>query len=84
MARTRGYAVNNEEVTLGRCSIAAPIFKSNGQISGAVSLTYILDQIENIKLDSLAHDLRITAGEISGRLGYYPTIPEEVQKFNTK
>jgi len=80
--RSRGYAINNEELTLGRASIASPIFKGAGRVAGAISLTWLRDRKINVETDILIHDLRTTAGEISEYLGYYPTIPEEVRTFN--
>jgi len=73
--KTRGYAVNNEEIAPGRASLAATIFGSNGRAAGAISQTGSLEQILGPEMDSLIQALKATAGEISMALGYYPATP---------
>jgi IclR family KDG regulon transcriptional repressor len=73
--RTRCYAVNNEEIALGRASLATTIFGSNGRAVGAISQTGTLEQILGSKKDSLIRSLRTAAGEISAAMGYYPATP---------
>jgi DNA-binding IclR family transcriptional regulator len=77
--RERGYAVNNEEIALGRASLAAPIFGSDHRIAGAISQAGQVDQILGTPMDSLIQTLKATAGEISISLGYSPATPAHVR-----
>jgi len=70
--RKRGYAVNNEEIALGRASLATTIFGSGGRVAGAISQTGTAEQILGAEKDSIVRFLQATAGEISMALGYYP------------
>ena len=82
--RTRGYAVNNEEIALGRASLATTIFGSDRRPVGAISQTGSVDQILGSESDSLVKTLRATAGEISMALGYYPATPDQRKSFLKK
>jgi DNA-binding IclR family transcriptional regulator len=77
--KSRGYAVNNEEIALGRASLAATIFGSNGRVAGAISQTGNLEQILGSEMDSVIQALKTTAGEISMALGYYPATPVRIK-----
>jgi DNA-binding IclR family transcriptional regulator len=70
--RKRGYAVNNEEIALGRASLATTIFGSGGRVAGAISQTGTAEQILGAEKDSIVRSLQATAGDISMALGYYP------------
>jgi IclR family transcriptional regulator, KDG regulon repressor len=77
--RKRGYAVNNEEIALGRASLAAPVFGSDHRIAGAISQAGHVDQILGSEMDSLIQTLKATAGEVSMALGYYPATPAQAK-----
>jgi DNA-binding IclR family transcriptional regulator len=77
--RKRGYAVNNEEIALGRASLAAPVFGTDHRIAGAISQAGHVDQILGSEMDSLIQTLKATAGEVSMALGYYPATPAQVK-----
>ena len=70
--RKRGYAINNEEIALGRASLAAPVFGRDQRIAGAISQAGNVDQILGSGMNTLVQNLKATAGEISMALGYYP------------
>jgi len=70
--RKRGYAVNNQEIALGRASIAAPIFGSGGRLKASISLTGSPGVILGEEPEPLHNLLRNTAAEISSAMGFYP------------
>jgi len=82
--RKRGYAINNEEIALGRASLAAPVFGRDQRIAGAISQAGNVDQILGSGMDSLVQTLKATAGEVSMVLGYYPANPDQVNGSSKK
>ena len=82
--RKRGYAINNEEIALGRASLAAPVFGRDQRIAGAISQAGNVDQILGSGMDSLVQTLKATAGEVSMALGYYPANPDQVNGSSKK
>ncbi len=77
--KIRGYAMNNQEMSLRRGSIAAPIFKTGGRLYASISLTGNPDRIFGNELEGLVTELKYTAAEISQYMGYFPMAPEEIQ-----
>jgi len=77
--RKRGYATNNEEIALGRASLAVPVFGSDHRIAGTISQAGNVDQILGSEMDFLIQTLKATAGDISMALGYYPATPDLVK-----
>ncbi len=76
--RLRGYAVNNQEISLGRGEIAATIFKAGNKLGGAISLSGDSDLIFNNKrLKNLTQELMNVAGEISTYMGYSSAIYDQ-------
>ena len=82
--RERGYSVNNEEIALGRASLAAPVFGSDRRIAGAVSQAGNVNQIFGSETDSLIQALKATASEISMALGYYPATSDQMKASSKK
>jgi DNA-binding IclR family transcriptional regulator len=80
--RNRGYAVNNEEIALGRASLAATVFGSRGHAAGAISQTGTVEQIFGSAKDSIVRSLQATAGEISAAMGYYPAAPDSMKSLS--
>jgi DNA-binding IclR family transcriptional regulator len=78
--RSRGYAVNNQELALGRASIAATILGHGGRLSASISLTGSPNRVLGKKVDSLAESLRYAAAEISRHMGFYPGSVEDAVK----
>lgn len=73
--RELGHAVNNQELSLGRASIAVPIFGSNGNIAAAISLTGSPEKVLESEFENLLSILAITSQEISWEMGYRPESP---------
>jgi len=82
--KTRGYAVNNEEIALGRASLSTTIFGSGRRLAGAISQTGSPEQILGSEMESLIRTLRDTAGEISMALGYYPATTDQIKDSSKK
>ena len=67
--RKRGYAINDQELILGRASIAAPIFSGKGNLAGSLALSGTPDEILGDRHDRWVDLLFETTGEISRRMG---------------
>jgi DNA-binding IclR family transcriptional regulator len=70
-ARQAGYAVSDEDVTVGIASVGAPIFDHTGQIGAAVSVGGLRSAV--LGDDNGAHAVQLVtegAAEISRRMGY--------------
>ncbi len=50
--RERGYAVNNQELTLGLKTLATPVFKE-GQVEGAFGMSYPIHRVADNNLETL-------------------------------
>ncbi|KIX15678.1 hypothetical protein X474_02110 [Dethiosulfatarculus sandiegensis] len=71
--RQRGYALENEELVTGGMGLAAPFFKQNGEVCGAVSLFSIPERLKDpAKVDGLSRQVMETASEISSLYGCAP------------
>jgi DNA-binding IclR family transcriptional regulator len=66
--RERGFALDDEEETVGLRCIGAPLFDANNQAVAAISVAGTLTQLADEKLDSLAHEVKRTAASISEQL----------------
>src|SRR5207248_489955 len=71
--RTRGVAVNNEELAYGLRSIAVPVWGQSGEVVAAINLAVHRSaaSIDDL-VDRLRPLMHRTAAEISARLGYRP------------
>lgn len=70
--RRRGYAVTSEEMTLGSCSLAAPILDGEGRAVAAVSIVVHAVRIEPEKL---AAPVQAAARSIAARLAAAADVP---------
>ena len=75
----QGIAVNNQELALGYTSVATAIFSGNGRLAAAISLTGPPDAVMGTEQETIIHQLRNTAGEISRYMGYFQTAHGNVQ-----
>lgn len=69
--RERGYAINNEELTPGLISIAAPVRNRDGSVAGAVNIAVSssLYSVEKLKKNLLGPLMKTTEA-ISSALGF--------------
>ncbi|MBW1774052.1 MAG: IclR family transcriptional regulator [Deltaproteobacteria bacterium] len=73
--REQGHAVNNQELSIGRASVAVPIFRSGGNIAASISLTGSPEKVLESDFENLLSILTVTAQEISREMGYRPESP---------
>jgi DNA-binding IclR family transcriptional regulator len=70
VARHRGYAVEDQEATVGDAGIAAPVFNSAGRTVGAVGVVGPVDRLlADGQERRLADAVRTTARALSRDLG---------------
>jgi DNA-binding IclR family transcriptional regulator len=70
--RTRGYAVDDEECSIGVRCIASPIFDREGKPVASIGVAGTTAQVTRQKLESLGSLARSTAARISRSLGFNP------------
>lgn len=70
--RREGVAISWEDVTLGVCSLGAPVFDSMGQLVGAISIGGLLSSFEGERMKAMIQLVKHTAAIISAELGYKP------------
>lgn len=68
--RKQGYAMDNEEASLGIRCFAAPIFDYSGQVAAAVSVSGSTKHFPNRRIPEVAHIVMRYGRLISMRLGY--------------
>ena len=69
LVRKLGYAVDNEEATIGLRGIGAPILDGESQVIASISVAGTTTQITEDNLSSLAGNVKQAAAEISRCLG---------------
>ncbi len=67
--REKGYAVDDEENSLGVRCVAAPVFDRRGKVIAAVGVSGTVSQIERASLPRIADLVKEAARKISQRLG---------------
>lgn len=70
LIRTRGYAVDNEEVELGLRCVAVPIFNDQGCPVAAISISSSTAQLDETKVNEVSLAVKEAACNISKKLGY--------------
>lgn len=68
--RTNGYALDDQEITVGARCIAAPIFDMFGGIAGALSISGALHRFPDDQLRNMAAEIKQAADQASRKLGY--------------
>jgi len=68
--RSRGYAVDDEEIQMGLRCVAAPIFSKGGKVTAAISISGMANIITKERIEEIAKDVMECASNISKRLGY--------------
>lgn len=73
IVRSKGYCATNNQLHMGKGSIAAPVFDWTRKPVGAISISTqshrLLAQVDE---ERFARMVTLVAGKISGKLGYYP------------
>jgi DNA-binding IclR family transcriptional regulator len=68
--RERGYAIDDEENSLGARCIAAPVFDHLGRVAAAVGVSGSTGQVNRASVKKIAEMVRAAALKISHHLGY--------------
>ncbi|CAK7022175.1 MAG: HTH-type transcriptional repressor AllR [Desulfovibrio sp.] len=68
--RDSGLSMDDEEIELGLCCIAAPIFDASATVTAAMSISGPKTRLTPKRLDALSVTLRDAAKAVSRRLGY--------------
>jgi DNA-binding IclR family transcriptional regulator len=67
--RERGYALDDEETTLGARCVSAPIFGDGGKVTAAVSVAGPTTRIARDKVPAYVNEVMAAARAIAARLG---------------
>jgi IclR family transcriptional regulator, KDG regulon repressor len=73
--RQLGYAVDDEENSLGARCVGAPIFNSQGQIEASVASTGTINDVRRDAIPRLAETVKDAARRISHQIGYRGPYP---------
>ncbi|MBI4483956.1 MAG: IclR family transcriptional regulator [Acidobacteria bacterium] len=68
--RAHGYAVDDQENSVGVRCVAAPVFDSLGKVEASVGVSGITSQVDKAHLPKIAELVKETARRISHQLGY--------------
>jgi len=68
--KERGYAIDDEEFEKGVRCIAAPIYRYDGKVDAAVSITGLSAQMKDDKIKDIASQVLQHAKNISSKLGF--------------
>jgi len=74
VVRSRGYAIDDEEIEVGLRCVAAPIRDHTGQVTAAISVAAPVQRMSKKTLQTTAPTVMAAADSISRRLGYLPTL----------
>lgn len=66
--RSHGYAIDDEEETVGLRCLGAPVFDKNNQAVAAISIAGTSEQLSDEKLDRLVRALKQAAAAVSAQL----------------
>jgi DNA-binding IclR family transcriptional regulator len=73
--RQRGYALDDEEATLGARCVSAPILGDGGKVAAAISVAGPTSRIARDKIPALVREVVAAARSISTRLGASESCP---------
>jgi IclR family transcriptional regulator, KDG regulon repressor len=74
VVRSRGYAIDDEEIEVGLRCVAAPIRDHTGQVTAAISVAAPVQRMSKKTLQTTAPTVMAAADSISRRLGYLPSL----------
>jgi DNA-binding IclR family transcriptional regulator len=66
--RSHGYAIDDEEETVGLRCLGAPVFDKNKQAAAAISIAGTSEQLSDEKVDRLVRALKQAAASVSAEL----------------
>ena len=72
--RTRGYAIDDEEIEAGLRCVAAPIRDHSGQVVAAISVAAPVQRMTKKTVQATIPSVQASAESISRRLGYLPSL----------
>ena len=70
LAREQGYAMDDEEYTIGTRCIAAPVFNYSGMVAAAIAVHGNLWSITDQRIPELVRIVREKAAQLSAELGF--------------
>ena len=70
--RQKGYAIDNQEIMMGLCCVAAPIYDKSGCVNYAISISGMQSSIQGVHFDGILAALQKSAADISFAMGYRP------------
>jgi IclR family transcriptional regulator, KDG regulon repressor len=73
LIRRQGYAFDNEELEIGICAAAAPIFNQEGAIVAALSIPSPSSRMTTDRAFEIAESLKDATQAVSRRLGWKPS-----------
>ncbi len=76
--RQQGYAVDDEENSLGARCVGAPVFNSEGHVEAAIASTGTVNDVPRDALPHFADMLKEAARRISHQIGYRGVYPKTV------
>ena len=79
--RARGFSLDIGEHETGTCCVGAPIFDARATVVGACSISGADPAIVEGRLPELSSRVRLTAQEISRRMGYVPSTPSLIVTY---
>jgi len=68
--RQNGYALDDEELSVGVCCIAAPIYNHKGEVKNCIGISGPSARIRPENIDSYINKLKIAAHNISQSMGH--------------
>lgn len=68
VTRTRGYAIDDEEIVMGIRCVAAPIIDASGQVRGALSIAGPAYRLTRKRLDLLGPEVAASAQRVGSQL----------------
>lgn len=74
--RKRGWAMEDQELALGRFCVAAPVRNAHGDVVAALSVSGRVSDLRSRELSNLAEDVIEVADRISVSLGLITAVPE--------
>jgi DNA-binding IclR family transcriptional regulator len=72
--RTRGYATDDEENSIGVRCVAAPVFNAEGEVEASIGVTATTSQLRRENVPRVAQLVMEAARKISIQVGYVRTI----------